>query len=393
MNSCNSSSFCGVSNNKEKHMAPKTPRLKLFILAITVCASLSCSPGGDGWAGSVAEENGVSVVRNPREPLYPGDVFSLEPDLEIGGLGEDGEPLFVGIGILTVDDQGNIYVMDQGALRISVFDKEGRFLRRFGRKGQGPGEFQSLHNIILTKENTLMILDRLSQRLSYFTLDGELLKELSLAKMYRIFRIYPDGAGGYWARLNLRDDKFTYQLKKLEADLEEVSLVAEFAYPRPRGVFTFLSPDMVFAQMPGGQAVWGNSEQYELFILDAQGKLLRKVSKDHTPISISGEEKEYLIKQLFRGLPPSSEIRFPDFYPPIRRVYCDDAGRIFVSTYEIRQDDRTVSYDIFDPEGRFLAKMALDFAPRFWENGKLYTIEEDEEGFQFVKRYEVDWIR
>jgi hypothetical protein len=29
--------------------------------------------------------------------------------------------------------------------------------------------------------------------------------------------------------------------------------------------------------------------------------------------------------------------------------------------------------------------------PRVWKKKKLYTIEEDEEGFQVVKRYKVKW--
>lgn len=374
-------------------MVSPVPRLKLLVLGITACVTFACAPGADRWTGTISEEEGVTVVQNPLEPINPGEVFSRQQELEIGGFREEGELFFEDIGALAVDDRGDICVMDTTALQVLVFDKDGRFLRCFGRKGQGPGEFQSLHNMILTSENTLMILDRLSLRLSYFTVEGALLKELSLAKIFRIFRIYPDGAGGYWARLNLRTDKFTFQLSKLDADLKELSRAAEFAYPRPRGVFTFFRPNMVFLQMPGGNVVWGNSDHYALFILDSQGRPIRKITKDRAPIPISEEEKKQMIKEFFRGLPSSGEVRFPDHYPPMRNVYCDDEGRLFVSTYEIRQDDRTVNYDIFDPDGRFIAKTALDFAPRYWKDGKLYTIEEDEEGYQLVKRYAVTWSR
>jgi hypothetical protein len=35
--------------------------------------------------------------------------------------------------------------------------------------------------------------------------------------------------------------------------------------------------------------------------------------------------------------------------------------------------------------------MKLAFTPRFWKNGKLYTIEDDDQGFPSVKRYKVSW--
>ena len=48
-------------------------------------------------------------------------------------------------------------------------------------------------------------------------------------------------------------------------------------------------------------------------------------------------------------------------------------------------------YDVFDPEGKFIAKIQLNSIPQYWKNSKMYSIEVDEEGFQAVKRYKVAW--
>ena len=58
---------------------------------------------------------------------------------------------------------------------------------------------------------------------------------------------------------------------------------------------------------------------------------------------------------------------------------------------KIPNDEEGVIYDVFDAEGRFLAELELDFIPIVWNKDRIYTIEEDEEGYQYVKRYKVTW--
>ena len=63
-----------------------------------------------------------------------------------------------------------------------------------------------------------------------------------------------------------------------------------------------------------------------------------------------------------------------------------------VGTFEKTIADDRYYYDIFDPEGRFLTKLPLEFqSPRIWKKDKMYFIAEDEDGFQVLKRYKVTW--
>ena len=48
-------------------------------------------------------------------------------------------------------------------------------------------------------------------------------------------------------------------------------------------------------------------------------------------------------------------------------------------------------FDVFDSEGRYIAKIPLNFKPHMLKKEKIYTIEEDEDGYQYVKRYKVTW--
>ena len=63
---------------------------------------------------------------------------SLEEVLSIGELDDD--TLFQWAGV-AVGSRGNIYVTDAMDYSLKKFDPQGNFIKKAGRKGQGPGEF------------------------------------------------------------------------------------------------------------------------------------------------------------------------------------------------------------------------------------------------------------
>ena len=77
----------------------------------------------------------------------------------------------------------------------------------------------------------------------------------------------------------------------------------------------------------------------------------------------------------------------------IQGISADDEGRVYAKTYEKTKDEKSFYYDIFDREGRYLARVPIPrtVSPKVWKSGKLYSLEEDGEGFQRVKRYSVSW--
>ena len=44
---------------------------------------------------------------------------------------------------MAVDDEGNIIVADSRNNRIQIFSSSGTFIKRFGRKGERPGELDT----------------------------------------------------------------------------------------------------------------------------------------------------------------------------------------------------------------------------------------------------------
>jgi tripartite motif-containing protein 71 len=61
---------------------------------------------------------------------------------------------------LAVDRRGKVYVADLANHSVAKFDAQGRFLARFGREGEGDGEFKSPVNLTVDEEGNLYVVDQ-----------------------------------------------------------------------------------------------------------------------------------------------------------------------------------------------------------------------------------------
>jgi len=81
------------------------------------------------------------LIRNPAKPLNPqaGRILKLEPVFEISDA--SGEFFFKQPLKYEMDDRGFLYILDEEQLL--KFSPEGKFVKNFYKKGQGPGEIAS----------------------------------------------------------------------------------------------------------------------------------------------------------------------------------------------------------------------------------------------------------
>lgn len=79
---------------------------------------------------------------------------------------------------LAVDADGNLFVSDTWNNRIEVFDADGKFIRTFGKAGDGPGYFARPKGIAIDCDGHVWVADGVQDRLQVFTPDGHLLAYL-----------------------------------------------------------------------------------------------------------------------------------------------------------------------------------------------------------------------
>jgi hypothetical protein len=78
------------------------------------------------------------------------------------------------------DAAGNIYVADgYGNARVAKFDKYGKFIKSWGSKGSGPGQFNSVRGIALDGQGTVYVADAGNKRIQVFDSDGSFKSEIS----------------------------------------------------------------------------------------------------------------------------------------------------------------------------------------------------------------------
>lgn len=76
---------------------------------------------------------------------------------------------------LAIDRFNQLYVVDYGTSRISIFSKAGIFQRSFGSKGTGKGEFNVPRGIAIDRFDRLYVCDSLNHRIQVFNAKGEYL--------------------------------------------------------------------------------------------------------------------------------------------------------------------------------------------------------------------------
>jgi len=107
---------------------------------------------------------------------------------EVLTIGQDDEGIiFQWVG-LTTDKKGNVYITDLKDYSIKKFDKEGRFIKKTGRKGQGPGEFTT-PGIIRFKDGNLFVSQIQQTGIQVFDTDLNYIKNIPLKVIPTSFRV------------------------------------------------------------------------------------------------------------------------------------------------------------------------------------------------------------
>ncbi len=124
--------------------------------------------------------NGVNYVVNRSWEYRPDGVrvtmFTLEEELvgEFSRCGDrDGEMIWPSS--ISLDSEQNVYVSDDWLNRISIFDKDGTFLDKWGVPGSDDGQIKKPSAIRFDKDDNLYMVDSGNNRVQKFTKDGKFL--------------------------------------------------------------------------------------------------------------------------------------------------------------------------------------------------------------------------
>lgn len=147
---------------------------------------------GNAWVADARAPNAKDRQAYPNEQKKGSVVVKFSPNgnvlMTIGTPGVVGNPpnaLTDPTHAITDPATGDVYVAESHTDvedpnlvgRISVFDRNGRYLRTIGRTGTAPGEFRTPHTLAWDSQGRLIVADRHNHRVQILTKEGKYITE------------------------------------------------------------------------------------------------------------------------------------------------------------------------------------------------------------------------
>ena len=370
-------------------------------LSIVLCLVMSLLFIGQAEGQKIKTIDGVKAVINGKKPAPSKGVPSkvkIKEDLVLGD-SDDPDKSFSGLLTFAVDSDGKIYVLDIKEAKIKVFDSSGKFLKAFGKKGQGPGELGMPSGIQITPENELMIEDSTNRRLAFFTREGKFIRNISTAGRLGLIRLVVDQKGNLFGQeMSLVNNKMFFELKKFDRELKPLFTLDKVEFPLPipgSGVKVNLMDMMMIYQFDSkGNLVYGRNKEYEFKVYNPEGKLILIIKKEHSPIKITEKDKEEILNRIpsaASGVSIKDMFEFPKYFPPYQNFVLDEQGRLFVRSWIKGKNEKDYVIHVFDSEGRFISQFTTGLDIRLIKDQKMYGIEENDLGYYLLKRYSLSW--
>lgn len=391
------------------------------VLACALLATAGCGLGGrDVQAFATHDSAGVVIAVNTVAPPEPGPWrLSADPMLQIGAVTGEEAYLFARVrGVVRLSD-GRIAVADNRAPDLRIFDADGRWVRTLGRKGGGPGEFQSPSILGVLPGDTIVVVDGSLRRISLFHPDAGFIRSATAGDDVPGYllavgmfasgavvderTVFPDNpAEGYGRR------PVEYRVIGLDGAL--VSDLGRFpgyeavmASQEDGGYTQVITGAAPFGKSPvaavrGDRFYCGAQDAWEIRVLRPDGSLERVIRWNREPAPVTDAQVAAFIENKLSNLPDGNLTRryrklyrdapIPERHPAYGSLFVDRLGWLWVEETRL-SEDAPHRWTIFDPEGRVTAAVDLPARFRLEDVGADYVLGRwaDDLGVNYVRMY------
>ncbi|MEQ1691623.1 MAG: 6-bladed beta-propeller [Gemmatimonas sp.] len=307
---------------------------------------------------------------------------------------------FASVSGLAIDKAGRVFVSDAGEARIAVFATDGKALTTIGRKGKGPGEFQSPTGPVIGNDDALYV--RNMSEVARFVPDASgIAKQFdrafagpSMAPWMSKLATVIDRTGRLHFPLEWGSsadglthhayDRFSLDGRKLDSIYVPMQPTARSNWASvpvsARGgrmvkginVVPF-HPVPVFAVSAVGTILSSPSDKYTLQETDASARVVRELTRSVAPPSIPAVERADSARALGRRLDslrvPLSQVngvseevkarRLPQVYPVFRSLTVGADGTIWARRWSAATQRGTSWFDVLAEDGRYLRTVVV----------------------------------
>ena len=402
-------------------MPDRTPALILAILAVCACGDRSDPPITELTIDTLSD--GSIRVSNPAHGLWdvnPGTRWRLVESLRIGTAVEGGPDAFGNATSVTLDEMDRLWIVDDQANEVRVFDGDGRFVRTIGGRGEGPAEFMGIGRVGHGPNRQMWVADNRLNRHEIFDTSGTRIggqrfmtrlgglwrNDLFLAfdraqdSNRQSAQVYRRGGSG-----GLEPDGRVFELPEdppipPRIDFTQGGTTVSLPAPFTPNRWSLVGPELDLWWSDG----YDLGGRYELLHLDLEsGRTLRRVVRQYEPAAITEAVRVAAVQAELervrhdhrvpgaRHPPPEAMGAVPRTYPPFESFHLSRDGTLWVRRI---LGDGVVGFDVFDSEGRYLGQPELpaglaDMSVQVITGDRMYVIDSDEMGVDYVVRLEV----
>ena len=361
---------------------------------LSLLACVGCS-GRDARPVAFRDSAGVIIADNPPDGVDSAAVWQVDtlPGVVIGMVeGDSAHQLFRVTGAARLGD-GRIAILNSSTSEVRLFGPDARHLLSVGRKGAGPGEFESASTLLHLTGDTLGVWDGNLQRITTFSPDGALVRigkldrQATNASMLGAFgdrsivvidlRFQVPGAGfamshGILTRYT-PEGAFADSLGRYP--WREIGLL----YPGTDMIGSPTFAPRATAAIHGDRFWIGTAAEPTIDVRDERGKLIRLIRWHAGDRTVGPNDARAWFDARTPDATPDRRRAFEaipvmEQFPTHSRMLADTDGNLWVETFRRPMDTGSARWLIFDRDGALIAR--ADLPPRFnlLEAGRAYVL-------------------
>lgn len=343
----------------------------------------------------------------------------LAVDLRLGTLG--GNLVFGSVEEVLPGPRGGVIVADAMGPAVTHFGEHGDVVTRFGRAGEGPGEYTAIAGVVALPDGRLVVRD-VRRAIMVFAPGGDLLEEIPMLWPLTGPRsLFVDADGSLLGRIQVGQAPSAFAAPRYafvaiaggQAD-GDTALAPPPSENLTNGVVEFTPSEMVL-WLPDRLMLVANSATYTLRWVLPNGAVAREVRHPYVPVALSDDEYEAYLRlwhfRRNRGLrDPGSLPALPRVKPAFRDVVVSRTGEVWVQRYgpgervatqvesepwKVPWRDRVTLLDVFGADGSYMGAAAgpPGFSIRFASGDTIWGVQEGDYDEQYVVRLVVSQDR
>ena len=282
---------------------------------------------------------------------------------------------------------GDVYLLDGRARTVYHFNARGQQIGRFGKEGEGPGEFRSVGSMVMDGQNRLFISEHF-RYLSQFDLQGSFVNRLDLDNLSGIqARAWQYAGPDLFYCERMVDGALRQILVDGKGQVSDIPLfvlkdspirvtiggaVAMYRIRIPDS-----TPNLIFCHA-AGMNVMAFSKEYHVKLIDERGQLKSSIKKD-IPLQKFNEQEKADVEALISGLRipqpvKDAAIKQMSPYKNVIDQILVSKGHVWVVRVkeDISDSESPFPLDVYNHEGGFLGQVFLPHYPLWIDSGSIY---------------------